>query len=164
MNLPSFGADGNDPGFPERSPSGGKGAGAFNVTVEGSSRSGGAFGYYGLLKGDKVYTKYIPTSAGIVAMSFADPTSALHPHGVELTSPEPIRTDLPSGLNRSSLMIACVLDRSGILRNMHVYKADPAAQPARVIAALSHWKFTPAFRGSEPVEVNAIFGFNVNTN
>ena len=164
VNLPSFGADGNDPSFPVRSPTGAKGQGAFDIIVEGSSKAGGAFNYYGLLKGDKVYTKYLPTASGTVVMQFTDTASAQHPHGIELTAPQQLRTDLPAGLIHQRLDIACVLDRSGLLRNMQVLKAEPGAPAARVIAALSHWKFTPAFRGSEPVEVNAIFGFNVNTN
>jgi len=164
VNIPSFGADGNDPGFPERSPSAGKGVGAFDIIVEGSSKAGGAFNYYGLLKGDKVYTKYFPTASGTVVMQFTDTSSAARAHAIDLTPPEALRTDLPAGLIHHRLDIACVLDRSGLLRNMQVLKAEPGAPAARVIAALSHWKFTPAFRGSEPVEVNAIFGFNVNTN
>ena len=160
VNLPSFGSDGNDPSVPGRSPAGGA-RGDLDITVEGTSRSGGAFGFYGLLKGDKVYTKYLLTVDGIVVMEFADASSTRGPH--DLISPQPLRTDLPAGLTRSRLAIACVLDRSGILRNMHVLRADAGAPSSRVIAALHTWKFTPALRGNEPVEVNAILGFNINT-
>jgi len=34
---------------------------------------------------------------------------------------------------------------------------------AKVMAALPHWKFKPATRGAQPVEVTAILGFNVDT-
>ena len=34
---------------------------------------------------------------------------------------------------------------------------------SKVLAALSNWKFRPALRGSQPVEVNAILGFNIDT-
>jgi hypothetical protein len=161
VNLPSFGSDGNDPSVPGRSPAGGA-RGNFDVTVEGTSRSGGAFNFYGLLKGEKVYTKYLPTVDGIVVMEFADASSTAGPH--DLTSPQQLRTDLPVGLTRARLVIACVLDRSGTLRNMHVLRADEGAHANRVIAALYTWKFIPALRGNEPVEVNAILGFNINTN
>jgi hypothetical protein len=160
VNLPSFGSDGNDPSVPGRSPAG-SARGEFDITVEGTSRSGGAFGFYGLLKGEKVYTKYLPTVDGIVVMEFSDASSTSGPH--DLISPQPLRTDLPAGLMRTRLAIACVLDRSGILRNMHVLKADAGAPASRVIAALHTWKFTPALRGNEPVEINAILGFNINT-
>jgi len=32
-----------------------------------------------------------------------------------------------------------------------------------VLAALNGWKFRPALRGDQPIEVNAILGFNINT-
>ena len=35
---------------------------------------------------------------------------------------------------------------------------------AKVIAALPHWKFKPAMRGAQPVEVTTILGFNIDTN
>jgi hypothetical protein len=33
----------------------------------------------------------------------------------------------------------------------------------KVLAALTNWKFRPVFRGDQPVEVNAILGFNIDT-
>jgi hypothetical protein len=33
-----------------------------------------------------------------------------------------------------------------------------------VIAALRGWKFQPAMRSNQPVEVTAILGFNIDTN
>ena len=35
---------------------------------------------------------------------------------------------------------------------------------AKIMAALPSWKFRPAMRGQQPVEVNAILGFNIDTN
>jgi hypothetical protein len=155
VTLPSFGSSENDPSVPGRSPTGGA-RGDFDITVEGTSRSGGALNRYGQLKGEKVYTKYFSTGYGPVVMQLVGPS--------DLTSPRPLRTDSPAGLKRSHLEIACVLDRSGSLQNMQVLRADDGAPTSKVIAALHTWKFTPAFRGDEPVEVNAILGFNVNTN
>jgi hypothetical protein len=163
ITLPSFGSNESDPNSPSRSSAGG-GRSELDVTVEGTSRSGGAFNFYGLLKGDKVYTKYLPTVDGTVVMQFADASSAGRPYGQELTSPQPLRTDLPTtGIKRSRIVIACVLDRSGMLRSLQVLKADPGVGTSRILAALSAWKFTPAQRGSQPVEVNAILGFNIDT-
>jgi hypothetical protein len=34
---------------------------------------------------------------------------------------------------------------------------------AKVVAALREWKFSPAMRGSQPVEVNVILGFDIDT-
>jgi hypothetical protein len=98
-----------------------------------------------------------------VAFEFSDPSSAIEARGADLTSPQPMRVDLPHGVNRNRVIIACVLDRSGTLRNLRVIDADPEAPTAKILVALSNWKFTPAFRGADPVEVNAILGFNVGT-
>jgi hypothetical protein len=32
------------------------------------------------------------------------------------------------------------------------------------MAALPSWKFRPAMRGNQPVEVNALLGFGIDTN
>jgi hypothetical protein len=162
VDLPSFGSDGSEPTVPGRSPTGGKRRG-FDVTVEGSSRSGGAFNFYGMLHGDKVYTKYLRTRSGMVVMQFADPLSASRPYAQELTSPEPLITNLTIALSRSRIVIRCQLDRSGVLHDIQKIEADPGAPTAKVVAALTTWKFIPAQRGNDPVEVNVLLGFNIDT-
>jgi hypothetical protein len=134
-----------------------------DITVVGSSRSGGAFNFYGTLKGDKVYTIYIATALGPAVLEYADPTSVTHPYGEDLTAPHPMRTDLPANLKPSRLIIACVLDRSGLLRNPRVLAPGAHELTIKVLAALPAWKFRPAFRGEQPVEVNAILGFDIDT-
>jgi hypothetical protein len=160
ITLPSFGAAGSQPSSPGRSSA--TGDPRDGITVVASSRSGGAFNFYGALKGDN-YTIYIDTSLGTAVMQFADPTSAGHAYGQELTAPQPIRAGLPSGLRRSRLVIACVLDRSGILRNLQVIESAAPNVAARILAALPSWKFRPALRGNQPVEVNALLGFDIDT-
>jgi hypothetical protein len=128
-----------------------------------TSRSGGAFNFYGALKGDKVYTIYIDTKLGTAVMQFADPTSVMHPYSQDLIAPQPMRADLPAGLPHSRLVIACVLDRTGMVKNPHVLETGTAAMTSKVLAALNNWKFRPVFRGDQPIEVNAILGFNIDT-
>jgi hypothetical protein len=163
VTLPSFGSGGNDP-----SPAGHSGMnngkrGEFEVTTVGTARSGGGFNYYGLLKADKTYTKYLPTRAGWVVMWYADPASATHPYAEDLTPPDAMRIDLPDGLGRSRLVITCVLDRSGVLKDPRVLESGAPDMTAKVMAALPAWKFRPAFHGETPIEVTAILGFNINT-
>lgn len=163
ITLPSFGTNESSPSVPGRSSARGASS-ALDITVEGTSRSGGAFSLYGQLKGDKVYSKIIMAADGTpVSFEYSDPSSAIQPHSVELTSPVPMRTDLPAGINRNRVLIACEIDRSGTPRNLKVIEADPSAPTAKILAALSRWKFAPAFRGSEPVEVSAVLGFNAGT-
>jgi hypothetical protein len=162
ITLPSFADGGSQPTDPSRS-SAGKGHKGFEATVVATARSGGAFNYYDLLKGDN-YTIYIDTAVGTLSMQYADPTSAEHRYSADLTAPQPIRKDLPPGLPKARLVIACNLDAAGSLRNLKVLDAGPAVMTAKVLAALPHWKFTPAQRGNQAIEVTAILGFNIDTN
>jgi len=162
VTLPSFGADGAGPNIIARS-SVGKDQQGPGITVVGSARSGGAFNYYGMLKGDKNYTIYIDTVLGTAVMQYADPSSAAHPYAEDLVAPQPMRSDLPANLKPSRLVIACILDRTGTLRNMQVLDGGGSAMTSKVLAALTNWKFRPVFRGEQPVEVNAILGFDIDT-
>jgi hypothetical protein len=162
VTLPSFGADGAGPDIVARS-SAGKGQEGPGITVVGSARSGGAFNFYGMLKGDKNYTIYIDTTLGTAVMQYADPSSAAHPYAEDLIAPQPMHSDLPANLKLSRLVIACILDRSGTLRNLQVLDGGGTATTTKVLAALTNWKFRPVFRGDQPVEVNAILGFDIDT-
>jgi hypothetical protein len=161
VTLPSFGDSSNDPNLPGRSSV--KEQQGPAITIVATSRSGGAFNFYGLLKGDRVYTVYFGTSLGQAVMQYADPTSADHPYAEALLGPKQMRTDLPSGLMNSHMVIACTLDASGKLKDFKILEPGPAAFTAKVMAALPSWKFRPAMRGKQPVEVTAILGFGINT-
>lgn len=136
------------------------------ITVVASPRAGGALNLYGLLKGDRVYTIYINTKMGTAVMQFADPTSLGHPYANQLVAPRALRVETPAGWSEaqhSKVLIACEVDRTGLLKNAHVLQTDDSAAAQQVIAVLGHWKFSPAFRGNDPVEVSAILGFGVDT-
>ena len=165
VTLPSFGSDaggGDPPALPGRTNV--KTDQGPAITIVASSRSGGAFDFYGKLPGDN-YTVYVDTSVGTVVMQFAeaDPRAAAA-HPGSLTGPEGIRTNLPANLPRARLVVKCRLDASGNVKNIEVLEPGPATMTAKVVAALPGWKFRPAMRGVQPVEINAILGFNINTN
>jgi len=174
VTLPSFGDDpAANPSTPGRT-STVKHGDRLDVTIVATASSGGAFEpYKNLLHGEK-YTTYLDTTLGSVVMEFADESGAARTFGSTLTAPTAIRTDLPAGLPHARLMIKCTLDASGNLRNIHVLEPGPAdvtakdatlrEMTAKVVAALSAWKFQPAMRGTQPVEVTAILGFNIDTN
>jgi len=44
-----------------------------------------------------------------------------------------------------------------------VLEPGAAETTSKILAALHGWKFRPAFRGNEPVEVNAFLGFGIDT-
>lgn len=160
ITLPSFNTNGVPPSSPvhPRAP-GDLGAG---LTVIATSRSGGAFDLYGKLPGQN-YTIYLPTTLGTAVMQFADPTSSQRTYTDALTSPRPLRTNLPTKLTPARLILSCTLDRTGSFGNLRVLEPAGAEMTAKVVAALRNWKFSPAMRGNEPVEVNVLLGFDIDT-
>lgn len=164
VTIPAFGSDpsGTDPQVPGHSPV--KQRQALGVTIVATASSGGAFEpYKSLLRGEK-YTTYFDTSLGTVVMEFTDETATGHPYGGTLTAPSAVRTDLVEGLPHGRMVVTCTLDASGNLKNLRVLEAGPAEMTAKILAALRSWKFQPATRGTQPVEVTAILGFGVDTN
>jgi len=61
------------------------------------------------------------------------------------------------------MVVKCTLDAAGNLNNVRVLEPGPAEMTAKVVVALRSWKFQPALRGGQPVEVSAILGFGINT-
>jgi hypothetical protein len=163
VTLPSFGSPGGD------APSTGPGHSSTNahkgsgITIEATPRSGGVFAYYGVLKGDRNYSIYIDTSFGRAVMQYADPASATHPSSEKLTEPEAMRYDLPEGLRPTHVVFVCTIDRSGDLKDLKVLEPGAPETTSKILVALHSWKFRPAFRGNEPVEVTAILGFGIDT-
>ncbi|HEX8810353.1 MAG TPA: energy transducer TonB, partial [Terracidiphilus sp.] len=163
ITLPSFGSDpaANDPRATSRSSL--KQRQPFDVDVVATASSGGAFApYKSLLHGEK-HTIYPETdsSLGTAVMEYAEETTS--GRGV-LSQPQPIRTTLPDGLPHARMVVICTLDASGNLKNLRVLEPGPAGMTAKVLAALSSWKFRAALRGEQPVEVTAIIGFAIDTN
>jgi TonB family protein len=163
VNLPSFGSDpaANDPRTPGRTAS--RQRQSFDVDVVATASSGGAFEpYKNLLHGEK-HTIYPETSSslGAAAMEYAEVSTTSR--GV-FSPPQSIRTNLPEGLPHAHMVVACTLDVSGNLKNVRVLEAGPPTMTAKVIAALRSWKFQPAMRNNQPVEVTAILGFGIDTN
>lgn len=160
VTLPSFGSDGSEgPNLPARSSVKQQQGPAIQIVA--TSRSGGAFDFYGKLPGDN-YTIYLDTSVGTVVMQFAEARPAAHSQA--LIGPQGLRTDLPAGLPHARMVVKCRVDASGNLGNFQVLEPGPATMTAKIMAALPSWKFRPATRGAQPVEVNAILGFNIDTN
>jgi hypothetical protein len=162
ITLPSFGSTPNDPTAAGRSTdtSSHRGPG---VTVVATPRSGGALSLYGALKGDRVYTTYIDTTLGTVVLQFADPTSDTGAYSEELNAPEPIRKTLPPSTSHTRVVISCIIDREGNLRNLKAVDGRSSMLTVKLLPALQTWRFRPVLRGDKPIEVTAILGFNIDT-
>jgi hypothetical protein len=161
VNLPSF-ATGTAPTPPGKTP-GQLGRRAPDLTVVATTRSGGALNAYGVLKGPRVYTIYIPTRLGTGVMQFSERPNDIRGFQADLTPPEPQRTDIPLGVERARLVVSCVMDRSGVLKNFRILDATTADLAYKMIAILREWRFKPVLRGDEVIEVDAIIGFAVGT-
>lgn len=161
VTLPSFGTASSTPGMPSRGPNDKRNPPA--ITIIATSRSGGAVDLYGTLKGTKVYTIYIDTQIGMAVLQYAERAKSAGDFSADLTAPEVMNSDVPSDIPKSRVLLACVMDRTGALKNVRVLDSVKAEVTQRVIAAISKWRFRPVLRGDEPVDVDAIVGFNIDT-
>ncbi len=160
VNLPSFATSGA-PAPPGRTPT--EGRHVPTVTVIATPRSGGALPAYGLLKGPRVYSIYIQTRLGTGVLQYSERPQDIRGFQSDLTAPEPLRADFPPGTPMTRVIIACVLDRSGFLKDFRVIDTSAQDVAAQVIAALKNWRFRPVLRGNEVIEVDALLGFSVGT-
>jgi len=162
VNLPSFAMGGSAPNIPGKMPSERERRNP-SITIVATPRSGGALNLYGEMKGDKVYTIYIDTHPGVAVLQFSDPDKANGGFNEDLTPPEPVRAELPSTVAKNRIIVACTMDRSGILRDLKPMPGAKAHIPESLMAALGRWRFRPVLRGADPIEVNAVLGFNIDT-
>jgi hypothetical protein len=131
------------------------------ITIVSTSRSGGALNAYGVLKGSRVYTIYIDTPQGMATMEFSALDGALSVD--DLTPPEVIASDLSPALPAKKLIVACTLDRTGNVRQARILQGGGYEYEKQLLADLRGWRFRPARRAGEAVEVEALLGFHVGT-
>lgn len=161
VSLPSFATASSTPGSPSHTPAEKRRPPA--ITIIATSRSGGALNLYGALKGAKVYTIYIDTQIGMAVFQYAERANAQGDFQQDLTAPEPMASDVPGDIPKSRVLLSCMMDKSGALKNIRVLESTKEEITQRVVAALTKWRFRPVLRGDEPVDVDAIVGFNIDT-
>jgi TonB family protein len=165
ITLPGFGSDpaASDPASSASKRTSLKPQQELNVTVVATATSGGAFEpYKKLLRGEK-YTTYINTSLGTVVMEFADNAPIGHSFAGSITAPAALRADIPADTPQGRMVVIGTLDAAGNLKGIRVLEAGSAQMTAKIVAALRSWKFQPAMRNDQPVQVTAILGFGINT-
>ena len=133
------------------------------ITIVASSNSGGALNRYGTLKGERVYTVYLPVVAGLVVMEYSERSPSQQAFDTDLVAPEPLRVEMTPELRRVRTVIACIVERDGSLRDIRVLESALAPLSHKLAALLADWKFRPALRGDEPVAVDALLGFQIDT-
>jgi TonB family protein len=133
------------------------------ITIIATARSGGALNTYGVFKGTKVYTIYIGTRIGMAVLQYAERVPNARGFEEDLAPPEPLASEFPADIKRARLLVSCVLDTSGTVKNLRIVESDAAADTERIMAALAAWRFRPVLRNNQPIEVDAMLGFNMDT-
>jgi hypothetical protein len=160
VTLPGFSTPPNSPGNMSRGPREARARPA--ITIIATARSGGALNAYGSFKGSKVYTIYIETRLGMAVLQYAERSATARTFEDDLTPPEPLSSDLPPESQRSRLLISCVMDKSGVLKNLRTVETA-LPETDKILGAIEKWRFRPVLRGDEPVEVDVMLGFAMDT-
>jgi len=133
------------------------------VIIVASPRAGGALNKYGWLKGGKVYTIYFDTEIGTAILQY---TAHATPQGTfreDLTAPDLEHTEYPKDAAKMHLVVSCLIDKEGVVKELKVLEADKPEWTPRMVASLARWRFRPVLRGGLPIDAEAIIGFGVDT-
>lgn len=161
VHLPSFGPGGGPgPALPRKGP--GYNSAAPTIMIIASPRAGGALGNYGQMRGDRVYTLYLETRLGPTVMQFSEPM-VRNDLAYDLNPPVPLMTDIPIDVSPSHTIVACVMDRKGVLHSFRVLKSPSPGLIPPLLKALERWRFVPVVRGKESIAVEVVLGFGVDT-
>lgn len=130
------------------------------IVVVATGRSGGGLNAYGTFKSHTVYTIYFQTAAGTVTLQFAEHAPSSIYKG-ELTPPDAWSTDVPAPHGGSGVVLSCLLDATGHLRDIRVVEgAGPYSQT--VVEAVRTWRFHPALSAGQPVALDALIGIGTS--
>lgn len=132
------------------------------IVIISTPRAGGLLDSTAEAQGARVYTSYFETSFGTVVLQLSDPAPATG-FAADLTVPEALHTDLPAGLITGYTVVACTVNRLGTLDNVRVVRTGDSSRTPKLLAALQSWKFKPALRNHEPLEVRAALAFATRT-
>jgi hypothetical protein len=134
------------------------------VVIVASPRAGGALNKYGWLKGNKVYTIYFDTEMGTAILQYTAHNPLQSAFREELTAPELSYSEFPKPAEKMHLVVSCIIDKEGLVKDLKIIEANHPAGAAKMLAAFARWRFRPVLRGGMPIEAEAIIGFGVDTN
>ena len=136
----------------------------------------------GTLTGSPIYTVYldVPEAPRKWVMQFCLPNSGSRrlnisngvirirprkkvspPFAMRMQPLESMASSTPDGIP-ARVIIYAVVDEEGILKNFRVVHGSNPETDNVILASLRSWEFLPAFRGDEPVTVEALFGIPLN--
>ncbi len=108
-----------------------------------------------------LYTIYLQTGRGVAVMQYGQAASR-QGYDQELQPPQALNVELPSNFGEARIVVRCVLDVFGKLRQMRTVESSDPNLPVQMLRVLREWRFRPAERNSQPVEVDVLLGFGGN--
>jgi len=149
------------------------------MVVTTGPTGGGGLRVYGVLKGKKIYTVYLPMPEKNWILQYCardasgtgQETQRLN---VEIKLEVPVappavveqfdfqRPPLPPSkpTRRETIVLQGVIEEDGTLADLKVYKGVDGAEKA-AMAAFSRWKFRPAQRDSKPIAIEILVGIPI---
>lgn len=160
IHIPSIAASGGaSPASRNRNGQSGKSSG---IVVVAAERAGGGIPPELAPRGGRVYTMYLDTPKGNAILQYADPSDR-PAFEADLKAPNPVRTDVSRELMLSGSIVACDIDQAGRLRNFKVVRLGARTNAVLLLRDLENWAFTPVMRGTQPIHVKTVIGFDLDT-
>jgi hypothetical protein len=149
------------------------------MVVTTGPTGGGGLRVYGVLKGKKIYTVYLPMPEKnwilqYCARDASNPGPEPERLRVEVKLEIPVappsvieqfdfrRPPLPTSepTRNATIILQGVIEEDGSVSELKVYKGVGAIDKA-ALAAFNHWKFRPAQRDSKPIAVEVLVGIPI---
>lgn len=151
------------------------------VVVAAGPAGGGGLQVYGVLKGGRIYTIYLPMPGRSWILQFCAPSgsnsSQPRPsHGIEIRLDPGIvppsaeeqfdfqRPPLSSSVVNEKQMVVLhgIIREDGSVGELKVLQGFLDVVDQAAVAAFSRWKFRPALRSNEPIAVEILVGIPMN--
>lgn len=147
----------------------------FAMVVTAGPVGGGGLHVFGVLKGGKIYTIFLPMPKKNWILQYATLKSADSPkksesNGVTLkidfgVVPPAVekrfdfhRPVLTAEEKRKMIILHGIIAKDGSVRDLTVYKGVQRVADQAAVAAFAKWKFQPAVRSGKPVPVEILLG------
>jgi hypothetical protein len=136
-----------------------------DIIIVSSARSVQILQQFAKRLGSDIYTVYLNASGTTAVMQYSDNVrSRSSKFTQDISAPESINTNLPAELRNLHQVVSCVLSADGSLKNIALLTTPAPSTAAKWQRSLAQWKFRPAYRGDDPISVQVLIGFGIDTN
>jgi len=148
------------------------------IVVTAGPMGGGGLRIYGVLRGGKIYTTYLPMPGKSWILQYsaheADPHgSQIATRSVEVRLDPPLvppsaqeqfdfhRVPLPKNSTGDMIVLKGLIREDGSVDDLSVLRGLDGTADQAALIAFGRWKFRPAMRAGKPVEVEILVGIPV---